>query len=204
MRLTKSDSTRSTCRPSCNINSLKTEKKCTQKNKQYTNSTNIFLSITTNFSNTIATLHNREKLEVEKEKISISSTRKTTDKSEEDNFQDQIILEIAMPYLPSHKIDVETAQQTWQNRRFDLVRDRNVIKLKNSKLRGKLATQKFFTFSNWREFWSDAGFSMEQINISHYLPRNTSLRVLTTSQKDTNLLEYMKWRSNMQQRLGKE
>ncbi|KAA6390063.1 MAG: hypothetical protein EZS28_014412 [Streblomastix strix] len=110
-----------------------------------------------------------KKLVVEKEKSSISSTPKTADESEEDDFQDEIITEIAMLYLPSHKIDVETAQQTLQNRRFDLVRDNNVIKLKNSKLRSNLATQKFFTFSNWREFWSDAGFSLEQINISHYL-----------------------------------
>ncbi|KAA6357275.1 MAG: hypothetical protein EZS28_047199, partial [Streblomastix strix] len=35
----------------------------------------------------------------------------------------------------------------------------------------KLATQKPFTFKDWREFWSDAGFSLEQINIPHYLSK---------------------------------
>ncbi|KAA6382972.1 MAG: hypothetical protein EZS28_021502 [Streblomastix strix] len=28
-----------------------------------------------------------------------------------------------------------------------------------------------FTFKNWREFWSDASFSLEQINVSHYLSK---------------------------------
>ncbi|KAA6354929.1 MAG: hypothetical protein EZS28_049545 [Streblomastix strix] len=67
--------------------------------------------------------------------------------------------------------DIETAQRTWQNRGYDLVRDPSVIKYKNSKWHSKLATQKQFTFKDWREFWADAGFSLEQINIPHYLSK---------------------------------
>ncbi|KAA6399696.1 MAG: hypothetical protein EZS28_004783 [Streblomastix strix] len=74
-----------------------------------------------------------------------------------------------MSYLPSHKNDMEIAQGTWQNRGYDLVRDPRVIKYKNSKWHCKQATQKHFAYRDWREFWSDAGFSLEQINISHYL-----------------------------------
>lgn len=44
-----------------------------------------------------------------------------------------------------------------------------MIKYKNSKWHSKLATQKPFIFRDWTEFWSDAGFSLKQINISHYL-----------------------------------
>ncbi|KAA6362619.1 MAG: hypothetical protein EZS28_041854 [Streblomastix strix] len=51
-----------------------------------------------------------------------------------------------MPHLPSHKIDIKTAQRTQQNRGYDLVRDPRVIEYKNSKQQSKLATQKPFTF----------------------------------------------------------
>ncbi|KAA6329546.1 MAG: hypothetical protein EZS28_053597 [Streblomastix strix] len=76
-----------------------------------------------------------------------------------------------MSHLPPHKTDIETSQKTWQNRGYDLVRDPSVIKYKNSKWYSNLATQKPFTFRDWREFWSDAGFSLEQINIPHYLSK---------------------------------
>ncbi|KAA6310651.1 MAG: hypothetical protein EZS28_056277, partial [Streblomastix strix] len=46
-----------------------------------------------------------------------------------------------------------------------------VIKYKNSKWHSKQATQKPFTFKDQREFWSDAGFSLVQINILHYLSK---------------------------------
>ncbi|KAA6365646.1 MAG: hypothetical protein EZS28_038826 [Streblomastix strix] len=55
------------------------------------------------------------------------------------------------------------------NREYDLVRDPSVIKHKNSKWHSKLGSQKPFIFRDWWEFWSDAGFSLEQINIPHYL-----------------------------------
>ncbi|KAA6394064.1 MAG: hypothetical protein EZS28_010410 [Streblomastix strix] len=55
--------------------------------------------------------------------------------------------------------------------RYDLVRDPSVIKYKNSKWHSKLTTQKPFTFSDWREFWSDAVSSLEQIKIPHYLSK---------------------------------
>ncbi|KAA6360212.1 MAG: hypothetical protein EZS28_044262, partial [Streblomastix strix] len=54
---------------------------------------------------------------------------------------------------------------------YDLLRDPIVIKYKNSEWHSKLATQKPFTFRDWREFWSDAGFSLVQINIPHYLSK---------------------------------
>ncbi|KAA6364416.1 MAG: hypothetical protein EZS28_040058 [Streblomastix strix] len=57
------------------------------------------------------------------------------------------------------------------NQGYDLVRDTSVIKYKNSKWHSKLATQKPFILRDWREFWSDASFSLEQINISHYLSK---------------------------------
>ncbi|KAA6389201.1 MAG: hypothetical protein EZS28_015269, partial [Streblomastix strix] len=76
-----------------------------------------------------------------------------------------------MPHLPPHMNDKGTAQRTWCNRGYDLIRDPSVIKYKNSKWHNKLATQKPFTFKDWKEFWSDAGFSLEQINIPHYLSK---------------------------------
>ncbi|KAA6373365.1 MAG: hypothetical protein EZS28_031107 [Streblomastix strix] len=102
---------------------------------------------------------------------SISPTHKRADESEDDDFLDEIIPGITIPHSLPHKIDIETAQRTWQNRGYDLVRDPSVIKYKNSKWHSKLATQKPFTFRDWREFWSEAGFSLEQINISHYLSK---------------------------------
>ncbi|KAA6382809.1 MAG: hypothetical protein EZS28_021661 [Streblomastix strix] len=102
---------------------------------------------------------------------SISPAHKRADKSEEDDFLDEIIPGITMPHLPPHKSDIETAQRTQQNKGYDLIRDLNVIKYKNSIWHCKIATQKHFTFSDWREFWSDADFSLEQINISHYLSK---------------------------------
>ncbi|KAA6397259.1 MAG: hypothetical protein EZS28_007213 [Streblomastix strix] len=102
---------------------------------------------------------------------SISPTHKRADESEDDDFLDEIIPGITMPHLSSHKTDIETAQRTLQNRGYDLVRDASVIKYKNSKWHSKLAAQKPFTFRVWREFWSDAGFSLEQINIPHYLSK---------------------------------
>ncbi|KAA6384683.1 MAG: hypothetical protein EZS28_019789 [Streblomastix strix] len=74
-----------------------------------------------------------------------------------------------MPHLQLHKSDIETAQRTWQNIEYDLVKDTSVIKYKNSKWHSKLAAQKLFKFRDWTEFLSDAGFSLKQINIPHYL-----------------------------------
>ncbi|KAA6379994.1 MAG: hypothetical protein EZS28_024477 [Streblomastix strix] len=102
---------------------------------------------------------------------SISPPYKKADESDDDEFLDAIIPGIKMPHLPPHMKDIETAQRTWQNRGYDLVRDPSVIKYKNSKWHSKLATQKLFTFRDWKEFWSDAGFSLEQINIPHYLSK---------------------------------
>ncbi|KAA6364534.1 MAG: hypothetical protein EZS28_039938, partial [Streblomastix strix] len=102
---------------------------------------------------------------------SISPPHKKADESENEDFLDEIIPGMKMPHLPPHMSDIETAQRTWQNRGYDLVTDPRVIKYKNSKWHSKLATQKPFTFRDWREFWSDAGFSLEQINIPHYLSK---------------------------------
>ncbi|KAA6357565.1 MAG: hypothetical protein EZS28_046909, partial [Streblomastix strix] len=102
---------------------------------------------------------------------SISPTHKKADESKDDEFLDAIIPGMTMPHLPPHMSDIESAQRIWQNRGYDLVRDPSVIKYKNSKWHSKLATQKPFTFRDWREFWSDAGFSLEQINIPHYLSK---------------------------------
>ncbi|KAA6381340.1 MAG: hypothetical protein EZS28_023132 [Streblomastix strix] len=117
---------------------------------------------------------------------SISPTHKRADESKDDDFLDEIIPGITMPHLPSHKIDTVPVQRTWQNRGYgsehlqvvcewkhpyDLVRDPSVIKYKNSKWHSKLATQKPFTFRDWKEFRSYAGFSLEQINIPHYLSK---------------------------------
>ncbi|KAA6370373.1 MAG: hypothetical protein EZS28_034100, partial [Streblomastix strix] len=102
---------------------------------------------------------------------SISPPYKKADESEDDEFLDAIILGMTMPHLPPHMKDIETAQRTWLNRGYDLVGDPSVIKCKNSKWHSKLATQKPFTFREWREFWSDSGFSLEQINIAHYLSK---------------------------------
>ncbi|KAA6395738.1 MAG: hypothetical protein EZS28_008740 [Streblomastix strix] len=88
---------------------------------------------------------------------SISPTHKRADESEDDDFLDEIIPEITMSHLPPHKTDIETAQRTWQNRRYELLRDPSEIKYKNSKWHSMLATQKPLTFRDWREFWSDAG-----------------------------------------------
>ncbi|KAA6371516.1 MAG: hypothetical protein EZS28_032960 [Streblomastix strix] len=96
---------------------------------------------------------------------------KRADESEDDDFLDEIIPEITILHLLSHKTDIETAQRIWKNRGYDLVRDPSVIKYKNSKWNSKLETQKPFTFRDWREFCSDAGFSLEQINIPHYLSK---------------------------------
>ncbi|KAA6388311.1 MAG: hypothetical protein EZS28_016158, partial [Streblomastix strix] len=102
---------------------------------------------------------------------SISPPHKRADESEDENFLDEIIPRMKMPHLPPHMSDLETAQRTWQNRGYDLVRDPSVIKYKNSKWHSKLATQKPFIFRDWREFRSDAGVSLEQINIPHYLSK---------------------------------
>ncbi|KAA6375617.1 MAG: hypothetical protein EZS28_028856 [Streblomastix strix] len=102
---------------------------------------------------------------------SISPTHKSADESEDEDFLDEIIPGITMPHLPLHKTDIETAQRTWQNRGYVLVRDPIAIKYKNSKWHSKLAIQKLFIFRDWREFWSDACFSLEQINIPHYLSK---------------------------------
>ncbi|KAA6371664.1 MAG: hypothetical protein EZS28_032809 [Streblomastix strix] len=102
---------------------------------------------------------------------SISPTHKRADESEDDDFLDEIIPGIAIPHLPLHKSDIETAQRTWQNRGYDLVREPSVIKYKNSKWHCMLAIQKLFTFRDCREFRSDARFSLEQINIPHYLSK---------------------------------
>ncbi|KAA6363524.1 MAG: hypothetical protein EZS28_040950 [Streblomastix strix] len=104
-------------------------------------------------------------------KRSTSSTYKRVDESEDDEFQDAIIPGMIIPHLPPHKNDIQPAQRIWQNSGYDLVRDPSVIKYKNSKWHSKLATQKPFTFRDWRVFWSDAGFSLEQINIPHYLSK---------------------------------
>ncbi|KAA6373600.1 MAG: hypothetical protein EZS28_030873 [Streblomastix strix] len=100
---------------------------------------------------------------------SIYPSHKRTNQSEDDEFLDEIIPGMTMSHLPSHMNNIETAHRTWQNRGYDLVRDSSVIKYKNSKWHSKLATQKSFTFRDWREFRSDAGFSLKQINIPHYL-----------------------------------
>ncbi|KAA6393038.1 MAG: hypothetical protein EZS28_011434 [Streblomastix strix] len=94
-----------------------------------------------------------------------------TDESEQDDFLDEIILGNTMPHLSPHQIDIETAQRTLQNRGYDLVKDLSVIKYKNSKWHNKLATKKPFTFRDYKDFWSDAGFSLEQINLLHCLSK---------------------------------
>ncbi|KAA6364922.1 MAG: hypothetical protein EZS28_039550 [Streblomastix strix] len=86
---------------------------------------------------------------------SISPPYKKADESEDDEFLDAIISAMTMPHLPPHMKDIETAQRTCQTE--DTIY--------------KLATQKPFTFRDWREFWSDSGFSLEQINIAHYLSK---------------------------------
>ncbi|KAA6395854.1 MAG: hypothetical protein EZS28_008625 [Streblomastix strix] len=110
---------------------------------------------------------------------SISPTYKRADESEENDFLDEIIPEITMPHLPSYKTDMETAQRTWKNRRYDLVKDPNVIIQQNSKWHRKLETMKPFTFRDWRKFLSDVGFSFEQIKHRTICQRNTSLKALT-------------------------
>ncbi|KAA6369415.1 MAG: hypothetical protein EZS28_035059 [Streblomastix strix] len=102
---------------------------------------------------------------------SISPPHKRADESEDENFLDEIIPGMKMPHLPSHMSDIETAQRTWQHRGYELVRDLSVIKYKNSQWHSKLAIQMLFTFRDWREFCSDAGFLLEQINIPHYLSK---------------------------------
>ncbi|KAA6378317.1 MAG: hypothetical protein EZS28_026156 [Streblomastix strix] len=102
---------------------------------------------------------------------SISPTHKRVDKSEDYEFLDAIIPVITMQYLPSHKNDIKSAQSIWQNRGYDLVRDPSMIKYKNSKWNKKLTTRKPFTYRYWREYCSDAGFPLEQINIPHYLSK---------------------------------
>ncbi|KAA6377016.1 MAG: hypothetical protein EZS28_027458 [Streblomastix strix] len=114
---------------------------------------------------------------------SIFPPHKETEESEDDDFQDEIILRMKMQHLPQHMSDIETAQLTWQNRGYDLVRDPSAIKYKNSKWYSKPATQKLFTFRNWREFWSDAGFSLEQINISHFLSKEYKSQSLHVKSK---------------------
>ncbi|KAA6362567.1 MAG: hypothetical protein EZS28_041907 [Streblomastix strix] len=112
----------------------------------------------------------RNQLQIQSQR-SISPPHKRADESEDDEFLDEIMSGIKMPHLPPYKSDIETEQRTWQNRGYDLVKDPSVIKYKNSKWHSKLATQKPFTFRDWRQFWSDAGFSLEQINIPHYLSK---------------------------------
>ncbi|KAA6371745.1 MAG: hypothetical protein EZS28_032728 [Streblomastix strix] len=102
---------------------------------------------------------------------SISPPHKKADESEDDEFLDAIIPGMTMPHLSPHMKDIETAHRTWQNKGYDLVRDPSVIKYKNSKWHSKPATLKPFTFKDWKEFWSDAGFSLEQINLPHYLSK---------------------------------
>ncbi|KAA6376445.1 MAG: hypothetical protein EZS28_028026 [Streblomastix strix] len=99
---------------------------------------------------------------------SISPAHKRVDQSEEDDFPDEIISGIIMPHLPPHKT-IEKAQRTWQDRGYDFVRDSNMIQYKNSKQQIKLTSQNPFIFRDWSEFWSYAGFSLEQINISYYI-----------------------------------
>ncbi|KAA6389321.1 MAG: hypothetical protein EZS28_015152 [Streblomastix strix] len=86
-----------------------------------------------------------------------------------------------MPHLPLHKSYIETAQRTWQNRENDQVKDISVIKYKNSKWHSKLATQKPFIFRDW-----------------------TDLKAPTISQGEVNLLDQMKGRKKMQQRMQTE
>ncbi|KAA6366470.1 MAG: hypothetical protein EZS28_038003 [Streblomastix strix] len=102
---------------------------------------------------------------------SISPTLKRADELYDEDFLDEIIPGKTMLHLPPHMSDIEIAHRIWQNRGYDLVRDPSVIKYKNSKWHNKLTAQKPFTFRDWREFWSDAGFSLEQINIPHYLSK---------------------------------
>ncbi|KAA6361023.1 MAG: hypothetical protein EZS28_043449, partial [Streblomastix strix] len=102
---------------------------------------------------------------------SISPTYKKVDEYEDDEFLDAIIPGMTMPHLPPHVRDIESAQRIWQNRGYDLVKDPSVIKYKNSKWHYKLASHRPFTFRDWREFWSDVDFSLEQINIPHYLSK---------------------------------
>ncbi|KAA6393840.1 MAG: hypothetical protein EZS28_010630 [Streblomastix strix] len=102
---------------------------------------------------------------------SISPPYKKADESEDDEFLDAIIPGMTMPHLPSLKTEIEKAQRTRQIIGYDLMRDPCVIKYKNSKWHSKLATQKPFTFRDWRDFCSDAGFSLEQINIPRYLSK---------------------------------
>ncbi|KAA6383123.1 MAG: hypothetical protein EZS28_021350 [Streblomastix strix] len=102
---------------------------------------------------------------------SISTTHMRADESEDDEFIDAIIPGMTMSHLPLHMSDIESAQRIWLNRRYDLVRDPSVIKYKNLKWHNMLVRQKPFTFRDWKEFWSDASFSLEQINIPHYLSK---------------------------------
>ncbi|KAA6364568.1 MAG: hypothetical protein EZS28_039904 [Streblomastix strix] len=135
---------------------------------------------------------------------SICPTHKRTDESDENDFLDEIIPGIIMPHLSPHKIDIKTAQRTWQNRVHDLIRDFSVIQHKNSKLHNKFATQKLFIFRDWIEFCADAGFSLEQISIPYQLSKEYMSLFPKKSQEETNLLEYMKMRRCMRQRMGRE
>ncbi|KAA6363558.1 MAG: hypothetical protein EZS28_040914, partial [Streblomastix strix] len=54
---------------------------------------------------------------------SISLLHKRADESEDEDYLEETIPGIPMPHLPLHIKDIETAQRTQQNRRYDLVRD---------------------------------------------------------------------------------
>ncbi|KAA6388044.1 MAG: hypothetical protein EZS28_016433 [Streblomastix strix] len=102
---------------------------------------------------------------------SISPTQKKADESEDDEFLNEIMPSITMSHLPSNKTDIEIAQRTWKNLGFDLISDHTVIKCKYSNWYSMLITRKPFTFRDWREFWIDAIFSLEQINVLYYLSK---------------------------------
>ncbi|KAA6368125.1 MAG: hypothetical protein EZS28_036349 [Streblomastix strix] len=172
-RLTKPVSTGSTMGPSYNINKLKTEIEHinNQKYQQSVNSTNTGISIAKTSRVPLLPYTTEINQQQRQSKRQTFPKHKRTDESGEDDIPDEIIPGISMPHLPPHKSDMETAQRTWQNRGYDLVRDPGVIKYQNSKWYSKLATQKPFTFRDWREIQSDVDFSLEQINIPHYLQK---------------------------------
>ncbi|KAA6360652.1 MAG: hypothetical protein EZS28_043822 [Streblomastix strix] len=56
-------------------------------------------------------------------KRSIFLTQEIMAQYEENDLLDEAMSGTTMPHLPPYKIDIEVAQPTWNDRRYDLVRD---------------------------------------------------------------------------------
>ncbi|KAA6387616.1 MAG: hypothetical protein EZS28_016854, partial [Streblomastix strix] len=93
-------------------------------------------------------------------KILISPIHKRMEVSDKDDFLDEVMPRITMSQLRPHRNGIEAAQRTCKNRGYYLIRVQNVIQCKHSKWHIKLATQQIFTLRYWRQFWSEADFSL--------------------------------------------